>query len=159
MFTSAVFSVDPIYGPCEATEIERENSAGDKVAYQMPKLISVYNKYMHEVDVFDQVRKQFGVDLVHPTKTYTVRVFEILFSMVLGQAYNIHRSLHAGTNRSLTHTDFKWQIIRGFLNHHASALLLQLPRRVTISWSALSPGPFMKTARGVSGSVVVSAPT
>lgn len=138
MDSSAVFFIDPIYGPGECTEISRKNSAGESIIFRVPKLISVYNQYMHGVDVFDQVRKLFGVDLAHATRKYTVRVFEILFSMALGQAYNIHRTLHGGTNRLLSHTEFKVQLIRGFVNHpvvrppmipegHEEHVLLQFP--------------------------------
>ncbi len=81
-------------------------------------LISLYNKYMHGVDVFDQIRKLFGIDLAHPTKKYTVRVFEILYLMILGQANNICRHFHANTRRELSHTEFKIAFIKGFLNHH-----------------------------------------
>jgi hypothetical protein len=53
-----------------------------------------------------------------PHKKYTVRVFEILYSMILGQAYNIYRHFHSNTRRELSHTEFKIAVIKGFLNHH-----------------------------------------
>ena len=54
MDSSAVFFIDPIYGPGESAQIQRKYAAGERITYQVPKLISVYNKYMHGVDVFDQ---------------------------------------------------------------------------------------------------------
>jgi hypothetical protein len=118
MDSAGVYFIDPMYGPGEQSEISRKNSTGVRVPFRVPKLISMYNKYMHGVDVFDQIRKLFGADLVHPTKKYTVRVFEVLYSMIMGQAYNIYRHFHANTPRALTHTEFKIAIINGFLNHH-----------------------------------------
>jgi hypothetical protein len=118
MDSSLVYFIDPMYGPGEVADITRKDSTGERITYQVPRLISDYNRYMHGVDVFDQIRKLFGCDLVHATKKYTVRVFEILFSMVMGQAYNIHRTLHANTPLLLTHTAFKIKLIEGFINHH-----------------------------------------
>jgi hypothetical protein len=118
MDSAGVYFIDPIYGPGEQSQIYRKDNTGERITYLVPKLISTYNKYMHGVDVFDQIRKLFGVDLAHPTKKYTVRVFEILFSMILGQGYNIYRHLHANTRRALSHTEFKIAVIKGFLNHH-----------------------------------------
>ena len=117
MDSSAVYFIDPMFGPGHRAEVSRRSSTGDRMTYHVPRLISSYNTYMHGVDVFDQVRKYFGVDLAHPTKKYTVRVFEILFSMILGQAYNIHRYLHGRSTRLLTHTEFKVQLIKGLVDH------------------------------------------
>ncbi len=118
MDSAGAYFIDPIYGPGERSEIYRKNSTGERIAFKVPKLISMYNKCMHGVDVFDQIRKLFGVDLAHPTKKFTVRVFEILYSMILGQAYNIYRHFYANTNRALSHMDFKIAVITGFLNSH-----------------------------------------
>ena len=71
MDSSGVFFIDPIYGPSESAEIQRENSAGDRITYHVPKLINVYNKYMHGVDVFDQVR------------SFLVSIWRILLESIL----------------------------------------------------------------------------
>jgi hypothetical protein len=117
MDSSAVFFIDPMYGPGFDDSISRKSASGDRLYFRVPKLISAYNKYIHGVNVFDQIRKLFGVDPAHASKKYSVRVFEILFSMVLGQAYNIHRTLHVGTIRSLSHTQFKFRVIQGMMKH------------------------------------------
>ena len=52
---------------------------------------------MGGVDVFDQIRKDFGVYTLHATLKYTVRMFEVLWSMILSQSYNVHR--HVNRNR------------------------------------------------------------
>ena len=72
---------------------------------------------MHAVDVFDQIRKYFGIDLTHRTMKYTIRLFEILWSMILAQAYNIHRRLHYNSFRLLSHQQFKVHVSRGLLSH------------------------------------------
>ena len=53
---------------CMVLEIYRKNNTGDRIAYRVSMLISLYNKYTHGVDVFDQIRRLFGIDLVHPSK-------------------------------------------------------------------------------------------
>lgn len=61
MDSSVVYFIDSMYGPgCTATISRRQGA--DHVLFVVPKLIVMYNKYMHAVDVFDQVRKYFGVD-------------------------------------------------------------------------------------------------
>ena len=73
-------------------------------------------EYMGGVDMFDQIRKEFGCDLVHPTQKWTVRLFEVLHSMILAQSYNIHRALHDGDRkRHLSHNDFALSVVRGLL--------------------------------------------
>jgi hypothetical protein len=57
-------------------------------------MIILFNMYMHAVDVFDQARKLFGCDLGNGIRKWTVRAFEILFSMRLSQANSIHRAVH-----------------------------------------------------------------
>ena len=56
--------------------------------------VLAYNMYRHAVDVFDQIRKAFGVDLQTATRKYTVRMFKILWSMCLAQSYNVYRHVH-----------------------------------------------------------------
>lgn len=124
MDSAVVYFIDPINGPGWVETISRKNASGNPIIYQVPKMISMYNKYMHGVDVFDQVRKMFGCDLGHGTKKYTVRVMEILFSMILAQAYNMHRFIHKGTDATLCHTEFKRSVIGGFLSHHVVTPML-----------------------------------
>ena len=103
---------------CWSSEVFFSSANTKTLHYQVPKMIDYYNKYMHAVDVFDQIRKMFGVDLTHKTFKYTVRVFEILFSMILAQAYNIHRELHGNNqHRKWGHFSFKCSIVRGLLRH------------------------------------------
>ncbi len=68
MDSSVVYFIDPMYGPGQESAIYRKDNTGVRIAYRVPMLISLYNKYMHGVDVFDQIRKLFGIDLAHPTK-------------------------------------------------------------------------------------------
>jgi hypothetical protein len=105
MDSAAVYFVDAYAGPGNLSIIHRRNSVGVIFPFQVPRMINDYNCYMHAVDVFDQVRKMFGCDLSHKTFKYTIRVFEILWSMILSQAYNIHRHIHQGNDlRLLNHT-------------------------------------------------------
>ena len=119
MDSGAVFFIDPITGPGKVLPISRRKKAdGTSETYRVPGLITLYNQNMHAVDVFDQIRKSFGIDLTHGTKKYTVRVFEILFSMILAQAYNIHRAIFKDDRSKLkSHTDFKLSIIEGLVKH------------------------------------------
>ena len=68
MDSSVVYFIDPMYDPGQQSEIYRKNNTGDRIAYRVSMLISLYNKYTHGVDVFDQIRRLFGIDLVHPSK-------------------------------------------------------------------------------------------
>ena len=81
-------------------------------------LIRNYCLYMHEVDVVDQMRKFFGVDLSHRTGKWTVRFGEVLQSFLLGEGYNIHRHLHAANpQKRHSHHQFKVSVTRGLLSH------------------------------------------
>ena len=54
----------------------------------------------------------------HATTKYTVRMFEVLWSMCLSQAYNVYR--HVNRNRrhkQMNPTEFKIDVIRGLLGH------------------------------------------
>ena len=57
MDRAGVYFIDPIYGPGEQSEIYRKDNRGIRIPYQVPKLVNIHNKYMHGVDVFDQIRK------------------------------------------------------------------------------------------------------
>ena len=118
MDSAGVYFLDNISGPANPSAITRKDPQGRALVFQVPKMICLYNKYMHGVDVFDQIRKNFGCDLNHRTSKWTVRYFEILFSMILAQAYNIHRNLHqANQHRKRDHYEFKADIFSGILSH------------------------------------------
>jgi hypothetical protein len=108
MDSAGVYFIDTVRGPYTFDTIHRKNSTGQKVAFEVPEMIVLYNNNMHAVDVFDQIRKFFGVDLSHKTFKWTVRMMEILFSMILGQAYNVYRAIHKGNkDKQRSHTQFK----------------------------------------------------
>ena len=117
MDSSLVYFVDPVFGPSFADWISRKNG-GDRVNFLVPLFIDIYNRKMHAIDVVDQIRKFFGCDLGYATKKYTVRFFEVSYSLGLTQAYNVHRHVHKDNpHRSLGHSKFKAAVFRGLLNH------------------------------------------
>lgn len=128
MDSAGVYFIDPAIGPGHAENITRKNVVGTRITFRVPSMIAMYNRYKHGVDVFDQIRKGFGCDLDHPTRKYTVRVFEILFSMILAQAYNIHRFIHKDDSQLKSQTQFKNSVICGFLN---SSVVLQVQQYPT----------------------------
>lgn len=140
MDSAGVYFIDPVAGPGVVQSITRRNAIGTPIEYRVPAMIAMYNQYMHGVDVFDQVRKMFGCDLTHATKKYTVRVFEILFSMILGQAYNIHRYIHKDTIKSVSHTQFKGSVLKGFLNSYVVSPMLNADDFSTHSLVQYPPG-------------------
>ena len=86
--------------------------------FQVPSMIAEYNKFMGGVDAFDQIRKGFGVDTLHATKKWTLRMLEKLFFMIMSQAYNVHRYVNrARKTRLRSPTEFKIDVIKGLLNH------------------------------------------
>lgn len=118
MDSSGVYFIDPMCEPCSMETIYKKDSTGIRVPFQVPKLVVMYNKYMHAVNVVDQIRKFFGADTIRPTLKYTVRMFEIVFSFLCGQAYNLMRHLYKNDPvRLRTHTMFKQNIIQGLINH------------------------------------------
>ena len=113
MDSSACYFIDCAFGPGWRSEISRKNGQGDPVLFDVPQFIAWYNKKMGGVDVVDQIRKMFGIDLAHRTFKWTVRFEEVLWSLCLTQAYNVHRSINKNrTDRLLSHTDFKWQVFK-----------------------------------------------
>jgi hypothetical protein len=118
MDSSAVFLIDSCLGPGYSKQIFRRNSQGEPVGYQVPEMIVDYNCFMGGVDVFDQIRKIFGIDTEHATKKYTVRMFEVLWSMILAQSYNVYRFVNRNRkSRQMNPTEFKIAVIIGLLSH------------------------------------------
>ena len=77
MDSARVYFIDPAYGPGQCAIIHRKKKDGTRQAFNVPRFIVAYNKYMHAVDVFDQIRQLFGCDTSHRTLKWTVRMFEI----------------------------------------------------------------------------------
>jgi len=126
--SAAVYFIDCALGPGEFNNIHRRNHLGDPVPYPVPQMIVEYNKFMGGVDVFDQVRKCFGVDTLHATSKYTLRMFEVLWSMAVSQAYNVYRYVNlARRARQMNQTKFKTSVIKGLLNHPVVGLMLAVP--------------------------------
>jgi hypothetical protein len=117
MDSASVYFIDGMYGPFQHGILVRKNALGDPVHYTVPHLVIQYNKYMHAVDVFDQMRKMFGADLLHRTAKWTVRLFEIMWSFIMAQGYNIHRHLHKNDNHKVDHHVFMIRVVRGLLSH------------------------------------------
>lgn len=71
------------------------------------------------MDVFDQIRKAFGVDLQNATRKYTVRMFKILWSMCLAQSYNVYRHVHKDNPARLLGQlmECKIAVFRGLMRH------------------------------------------
>ena len=58
------------------------------------------------------------MDLLHRTGKWTVRIFEILWSFIITQAYNIYRYNNRNNNhRKLSAHQFKLAVIEGLTNH------------------------------------------
>jgi len=118
MDSSLCYFIDPMYGPGQPDVIHRKKSDGTLQAFHVPKVITAYNKYMHAVDVFDQIRKLFGCDVAHRTLKWTVRMFEIFWSIILAQSYNIYRHLwDRNPQKRLGHREFQGSVISGLLSH------------------------------------------
>lgn len=116
MDSCGVYFIDSSHGPGTTQNIFRKNPQGIRIPYQVPAMIGEYNSFMGGVDIFDQVRKKNGNDVQHSTKKYTVRMFEVLWSMILSQSYNVYR--HVNKNRRAKQknpTEFKIAVIRGLL--------------------------------------------
>jgi hypothetical protein len=118
MDSCGVYFIDSSHGPGNTQEIFRKDRQGNPIPYQVPAMIGEYNKFMGGVDVFDQVRKKNGNDVQHATKKYTVRMFEVLWSMCLSQAYNVYRYVNKNRKtRQKNPTQFKIDVIKGLLSH------------------------------------------
>ena len=118
MDSSGVYFIDPMFGPGHQAAISRKNAQGLRMVFQVPLFILRYNEKMHSVDVVDQIRKAFAVDLSHATRKYTVRMMEILFSMILAQGYNLHRTVHKDYPDILKSAHkYKLSLLTGLLRH------------------------------------------
>ena len=118
MDSSAVYFIDSCLGPGWDAQILRRNPQGVPMPFKVPSMITEYNKFMGGVDVFDQIRKGFSVDTLHATKKWTLRMLEILFSMIMSQSYNVHRYVNRARKTKLrSPTEFKIDVIKGLLNH------------------------------------------
>ena len=117
MDSAGVYFVDSCLGAGNRGRISRKNSDGVSINYDVPEAIAAYNKNMGGVDVFDQIRKDMGVDTRHGTIKWTARMFEGLWSMILTQAYNVYCYVNANAkSKHLTPASFKISVFKGMLN-------------------------------------------
>ena len=72
---------------------------------------------MHDADVWDQIRKDLGIEVAHRTGKWTVRMLEICWSMIMAQGYNVYRYNNALPQPRLSSHQFKLANILGLLNH------------------------------------------
>ena len=141
MDSSACYFIDCAFGPGWRSEISRKNVLGDPVLFDVPQFIALYNKKMGGVDVVDQIRKMFGIDLAHRTFKWTVRFEEVLWSLCLTEAYNVHRSVNKNRpERLLSHTEFKWQVFKDLMTDHIVVRAPEAPLVDRHELSRFEPG-------------------
>jgi hypothetical protein len=150
MDSAAVYFVDSAYGSGNMQAIQRKNAEGQRVEFVVPAAIENYNNGMHGADVWDQIRKDFGTDLVHRTSKWTVRMLEIFWPLIITQAYNIYRFNAKNTQRQLTSHQFKLAVILGLINH---PIVVGLPTNQSPSIDQHELRQWPEGSRGVPGSM------
>lgn len=116
MDNGAVYMLDTRYGGKMATIYRRLNS--DKVAFPAPKCLQMYNEKMGGVDTYDKLRvnqrRYYSIEMIHPSRKYTHKIFYALMDMITANCFCVHRSISG--NQQLTHSQFILEVSEHFLN-------------------------------------------
>ena len=95
MDNGACYFIDSAYGPDAPHNIARRpRRSQTRINLQVPLAIVMYNQKMGGVDQKDQVDANIHQDQSFRVSKWTTRMFEVLFRMLLGNAYNVYRYLH-----------------------------------------------------------------
>ena len=95
----------------------RQKGSTDKAIIAVPEIVKEYNKYMGGVDLADQLKSYYAVDIRCRYKYYLRVVFDSLDTTVVNGYLN-YKSLNPGTE--VTHLEFRQQVVHGLLGTYTS---------------------------------------
>ena len=86
---------DAAYGSMQLTALRRRNKDGSYLTYRASHALSMCNKFMGGVDLWDMVRTGwYGMEMRGRCRRWTFRFYEIQFSMACANANMIITYLH-----------------------------------------------------------------
>lgn len=95
----------------------RQKGSTDKAIIAVPEIVKEYNKYMGGVDLADQLKSYYAVDIRCRYKYYLRVVFDSLDTTVVNGYLN-YKSLNPDTK--VTHLEFRQQVVHGLLGTYTS---------------------------------------
>ena len=95
----------------------RQNGSAEKVTIGVPTLVKEYNKYMGGVDLADQLKSYYAIDIRCRYKYYLRVVFDSLDTTVVNGYLN-YKSLNPETK--VTHLEFRQQVVQGLVGTYTS---------------------------------------
>jgi hypothetical protein len=100
------------------TPVERRQKGSEgKVVVQIPSMVRQYNKYMGGVDLADQLKSYYEIDMRCRYKYYLKVVFDSLYTTVVNGYLN-YKSLNPETK--ITHLNFRQQVVHGLIITYTS---------------------------------------
>jgi hypothetical protein len=73
---------------------------GERVLVACPFLVTMYQRYMRGVDVFDQLRSYCSIGAVFNTRRFWLALYINIFDTALTNMYIIWREFHGGKNQT-----------------------------------------------------------
>jgi hypothetical protein len=116
MDSALFFMGDTAYGPYYKEMMSRRSGA-ERVEYEVPKAINVYNKRMNGVDVVDQLSWGAYNTTTHRTARWTLRYLEALWGLTITNAYSIYKVCNEDNrDLTLTHAQFRRRLLEEMFN-------------------------------------------
>ena len=116
MDSALFFMGDTAYGPYYKEMMSRRSGA-ERVEYEVPKAVNVYNNYMNGVDVVDQLSWGAYNTTTHRTARWTLRYLEALWGLTITNAYSIYKVCNKDIrDLTLTHAQFRRRLLEEMFN-------------------------------------------
>jgi hypothetical protein len=117
MDSKACYFLDAAYGSSEFTLLRRKQDDGSYSSALMPHAMFMYNRFMGGVDLWDMVRTGwYGCEMRGRCRRWTLRFYEILFSMACANAYMIFTFNNNIKKDFNAHYIFHKQVVEGLLS-------------------------------------------
>lgn len=97
----------------------RQKGSAAKKDLEIPQMVKTYNQFMGGVDLADQLKGSYAIDIRSRYKYYLRLIFDLVDTIVVN-SYIIYNELHHSDGKSLGHLEFRQQVVHGLLGNFCS---------------------------------------
>ena len=98
----------------------RENrNTSEKKDVSIPLMVKAYNQHMGGVDLADQMKGTYAIDLRSRYRNYLRLFFDVLDTAVVN-SYVIYNELHVADGKKLEHLEFRQQLVYSLVGSFSS---------------------------------------
>ena len=95
----------------------RQKGSQDKISVHVPVMVKEYNKYMGGVDLSDQLKSYYAIDMRCRYKYYLRVIFDIVDTTVVNGYLNFKK---LNPQSKMSHLEFRQEVVRGLICGHSS---------------------------------------